>query len=273
NHHLEICRRCRGWPEEVPRFFRGGLGRAAGHFFDPQTSRPSADNERCREQRWWGPWGGPSMKRLALSLGLAATLLMLAPGMITAYGGSVQAAVFHFPVILSGANENPATGSPGTGTGFVDIDQDANTLHVSFSFSGLEGPTTLAHIHCCIAPPGNTGIATAVPFFPGFPTGVTSGSYDHVFDMSQASTWNPAFIAANGGTTTGAASALIRGALAGLAYLNVHTSAFPSGEIRAFLILQTPGPSSIPTLSGWALIAFAALLILSTFVYLRKRTA
>ena len=220
------------------------------------------------------------MKRFALALGFAVALLGLAPALITAYGGSVAQALdggpqfLSFPVTLSGANENPANGSPATGSGFVQIDPATHQLHINVSFSGLTGPTIAAHIHCCIAPPGNTGVATTVPAFPGFPLGVTSGSYDGILDMTQASSWNPAFIVANGGTTAGAESALVSGAVAGRAYLNIHTTTFPPGEIRAFLVLQQGGgggASSIPTLSGWALVAFAALLILTAFVYLRKR--
>src|SRR5262245_47911374 len=102
------------------------------------------------------------MKRLALSFGFAAALLALAPGLITGYGGSVQAA-FHFPVTLTGPNENPPNNSLGIGTGFVDIDSTAHTFRVSVTFSGLTGTTTMAHIHCCVTPPGIAGVATTVP--------------------------------------------------------------------------------------------------------------
>jgi hypothetical protein len=72
---------------------------------------------------------------------------------------------------------------------------------------------------------------------------VTSGSYSMLFDMTQASTWNPAFITASGGTTAGAEAALAAGATAGEAYLNIHSTAFPGGEIRGFLV---PAPVTAP---------------------------
>src|SRR5262249_29264346 len=160
------------------------------------------------------------MKRFARSLIVAAAILGLAPTLISGYGGSVaQAAVLRFPVTLSGANENPANGSLATGSGIVEFETLTHQLHVNVVFSGLTSGTTMAHIHCCIAPPGNIGVATTVPTFPGFPLGVTSGAYSVTLDMTQASSWNPAFIAAHGGTTAGAESALVAGAVAGQAYL------------------------------------------------------
>jgi hypothetical protein len=203
------------------------------------------------------------MKRFALSLSLAAAMLVFA---------SVAQAGIRYVVVLSGANENPPTASAGTGAGFVDIDTTTHQLQVNVVFSGLTSGTTASHIHCCIAPPGNANVATTVPSFPGFPLGVTSGTYNHILDTTQASSWNPSFITANGGTPAGAEAALAAGAAAGQAYLNIHTSNFPGGEIRGFLILQQQGgPSGIPTLSEWAFVALGVLLILSAFVYLRKR--
>jgi hypothetical protein len=64
---------------------------------------------------------------------------------------------------------------------------------------------------------------------------VTSGSYSMIFDMTQTSTWNPAFISANGNTPAGAEAALVAGAAAGRVYLNIHSSFALGGEIRGFL--------------------------------------
>jgi hypothetical protein len=108
-------------------------------------------------------------------------------------------------------------------------------MTVDAAFSGLTTPNIAAHIHCCVAAPGNTGVATTVPTFTGFPTGVTSGTYSRTFDMLDLSSYNPAFVAANGGTAASAAAALLAGLEAGQAYLNIHTTTFPPGEIRGFL--------------------------------------
>jgi CHRD domain/PEP-CTERM motif len=156
-----------------------------------------------------------------------------------------------YNVILTGPGESPANASTGTGFAVVTIDTTANTLKiVSDTFSGLFGVTTASHIHCCTASPGvgTAGVATQVPFFAGFPIGVTAGSYSMIFDMTQASTWNPAFITANGGTAAGAESALAAGVAAGDAYLNIHSNVFPGGEIRGFLepvLVRTPEPGTL----------------------------
>ena len=36
------------------------------------------------------------------------------------------------------------------------------------------------------APPGNVGVATTTPSFPGFPLGVTAGTFSNIFDTSLA---------------------------------------------------------------------------------------
>jgi CHRD domain len=140
-----------------------------------------------------------------------------------------------FTASLDGPSENPPVPSPGTGTALIDFDLTTHTLSVQASFEDLVGPTTVAHIHCCVAPPGNAGVATTTPSFPNWPTGVMSGSYSMVFDTTLASTYNPAFVADNGGSVTAAEAALFAGIAAGMAYFNIHTEFRPGGEIRGFL--------------------------------------
>jgi hypothetical protein len=138
-----------------------------------------------------------------------------------------------FTTTLTGANEVPANASPGIGSAVVTLNGDM--LTVSVSFSGLLGNTTASHIHCC-APLGmNAMVATTTPTFPGFPLGVQAGSYTQTFDLTLASSYNPAFITAHGGTVTQAEADLIAGLLGGQTYLNIHTNLFPGGEIRGQL--------------------------------------
>jgi hypothetical protein len=143
--------------------------------------------------------------------------------------------------------ESPATGSSGTGFAIVTIDTAAQTMEVNVTFSGLTSGTTASHIHCCIAPGGNAGVVTTTPTFPGFPLGVTSGSYDQTFDLTSASSYNPAFVTAIG-SVSNAEAALLAGLSAGEAYLNIHTTNFPGGEIRGFLLA-----SAVPEPSTWAM--------------------
>jgi CHRD domain len=86
-------------------------------------------------------------------------------------------------------------------------------------------------------------VATTTPTFAGFPLGVTAGTYHIILDLTLATSWNAAFIAANGGTTAGAEAALAAGLNAGNTYLNIHTNVFPGGEIRGFLIPVRPTDS------------------------------
>jgi CHRD domain/PEP-CTERM motif len=159
-------------------------------------------------------------------------------------------------VTLDGPSEFPANASPGTGFATVNFDDSANTLFVDLVFSGLLGTTTASHIHAATAVPGAgaAGVATTTPTFPGFPLGVTSGSYTVTLDLTSASSYNPAYITANGGTTAGAEAALAAAMAAGEAYLNIHTTVVPGGEIRGFLT-PVPEPSSL----GLAVLGGAAL--------------
>lgn len=180
------------------------------------------------------------MMRTALLTLLTALSLVAAP--------ASNAALIHFEVELFGFNEVPANASPGTGTAEVDIDTVAMTMTIDVDFMNLLGMTTIAHIHCCVlVPPDNAGVATQVPTFIGFPAGVASGSYSNTFDLLDEASYNPAFVAAHGGTAQGAFDFLFAGMLAGQSYLNIHTNMFPGGEIRGTLI-QVPEPAALSLL-------------------------
>ena len=165
-----------------------------------------------------------------------------------------HAAPVHYLVTLSGPNESPPNASPGTGTGTVDIDAVAHTLKLHVSFSGLIGTTTASHIHAAtaVAGAGTAGVATTTPTFAGFPLGVTAGVYDITLDMTQASSYNPSYVTAHGGTTAQAEIDLFQAITDGKAYLNIHTGGtggFPGGEIRGFLV-PAPTPTDRTTWGG-----------------------
>ena len=202
------------------------------------------------------------MKLWAVASALIAAALSVVPA---------AAATIPFSAILSPANEVPPTASTGSGTAILDLDVVAHTLRVQIAFSGLvpTAPagspvgTTASHIHCCLTSPFatgvNAGVATTTPTFAGFPLGVLAGTYDNTLDLTSASSYNPAFVTSPlvGGSVANAEATLINGLLSGLTYLNVHTNAFPGGEIRGFVV-QVPEPETYALLlAGLAMIGIA----------------
>jgi hypothetical protein len=103
---------------------------------------------------------------------------------------------------LSGAAQVPPNSSSGSGTAAIKLDGDI--LSWVITYSGLTGPVTGAHFHGPAAANANSGVV--VPF---------AGSLGSPIQGSQRLT--PTQIAQ------------LR---SGLWYVNLHTAAFPGGEIR-----------------------------------------
>jgi len=179
------------------------------------------------------------MKRILFVICILASAILFLP--------SAEATLITYEAYLSGPNESPPNASPGTGYALVDIDTVANTMYVNVTFSGLLGTTTASHIHAATAVPftGTAGVATTTPYFTGFPIGVTSGTYINTFDLLAASSYNPSYVTANGGTPASAEAALLAAMAAGEAYFNIHTTYKTGGEIRGFLTVKVPEPSTM----------------------------
>lgn len=111
-----------------------------------------------------------------------------------------------FSTILSGAAEVPPNASPGTGFASLTLNNAQTQLTYSITYSGLAGTVTASHIHQA-AVGANGGVIFG--FSP--PIGTTSGAFGGVIAVS------PAQVAT---------------LFAGLYYVNLHTSAFPGGELR-----------------------------------------
>jgi hypothetical protein len=156
---------------------------------------------------------------------------------------------------LSGLQEVPPNSSPATGTGSVTVDTVANQLHYDISFSGLQTAEVGAHIHGFADIGQNAGILENLP--PGSP---------------KIGTWNYS-------------EAREADILAGLTYVNIHSSDFPGGEIRgqiAPLLAGCPGtPTATPTAapqvtapSGpWSIFGIALPALLLLLLRRRRREA
>jgi hypothetical protein len=176
------------------------------------------------------------MKHVLSVLALAAVAGLAAP----AYAQTYRA-------VASGAEESPPNTSPGDSV--LTIELSGSNLMVDMPFEDLKGTTQAAHIHCCTTE-AFTGVAPIALPFKDFPTGVTSGSYSMSIPLYEEASYDPAFLKENGGTVKGAASALVDGIVANEAYVNIHTTAYPNGEIRGFLVA-----APIPEPAEWAMLA------------------
>lgn len=164
------------------------------------------------------------------------------------------AAVTSYSANLDGPSEDPPNASTAVGFSIVTIDTTLNTMRVQALFNGLLGLSTNAHIHgpTAVAGTGTAGVMTSTPTFASFPSGVTSGFYDQTFNMTLTSSYSAGFLAANGGSTSAAFASLHSALGSQKAYFNLHSSAFPGGEIRGFYTV-VPEPSSA-ALAGFAVI-------------------
>ena len=174
---------------------------------------------------------------------LAASIALLA-----AVAPSANAGILRFEATLSPLNETPAVGgSSGTGFATLDYDDVAHTLLVNATWSGLTGPTTVAHIHCCGLPTTTAAVAVTPGTFPGFPTGLTSGSYTSpLLSLTTATTFTPGFVTTfAGGNLANAEGTLLQSFRDGTAYFNIHSTFAPGGEIRGTVQVPEPGVLSL----------------------------
>lgn len=168
-----------------------------------------------------------------------ANLLLTCAFVALAASPLAHATPIVYTATLAGSNEVPPNAS--TATGAATFTLNGNSLQIQLTFSGLSAIAAAGHIHCC-APQGVNAIV-AVPFA-GLPSAL-SGTYNNTVDLTQASTYNPAFITSNGGTALTAEAALIAGLNSGNTYANIHDAPnFNGGEIRG-QIAATPEPNSL----------------------------
>ena len=178
----------------------------------------------------------------------------------------VSADTITYSTPLNAASESAVVASPAIGFAIVTINTMTQTIEVNVTFSGLTSGNTATLIHCCTATPGagNASVASTTPTLFGFPSGETAGSYDQVFDLTAASTYNPAFVTAEGGLAN-AETALLAGLADGDAYLNIHTENFEGGEIRGFFLPEVAVGAPEPSSLGLFSIGLLALAVATKF--------
>jgi CHRD domain/PEP-CTERM motif len=137
--------------------------------------------------------------------------------------------------------------SPGTGYGTVTFNTAADTLTVALTFTGLTSPTVIpagvpgaAHIHFGTPPPpgGPILFPFVEPYANDFPLGVTSGTY--------ATTLTAASLIPDPADGINTFAQAVNAIEAGHTYFNIHTVAFPGGEIAGQIV---PEPASLTLLT------------------------
>lgn len=129
-----------------------------------------------------------------LSLAVSAGFLFAAP---------LSAEVHTYRFDLDGSQEVPPNNSNGTAQAIVTIDTDNGTLTWSVRYQDLSGPPTAAHFHGPAPRGSNAGPQVFLDHNQNPMQGSTTISSQQIIDL-----------------------------LNGLWYVNIHTEAFPPGEIR-----------------------------------------
>lgn len=131
---------------------------------------------------------------------------------------SASAAILRLRAELLAVNEVPANPSTATGRAIVFYDTDTRRYTATVSVSGLSAALTGSHIHEALAGangPVVTDFGAAAAYANSGPGGFYSGTFT--------------------GTYTGDVGKLLGAG----AYVNVHSTTYPGGEIRGQLVLET----------------------------------
>lgn len=148
--------------------------------------------------------------RLSYRPAVAALLALAVAGLLTACGGSDDDLPFAFSATLTGAEALPSNASTATGIGLITVDPDGRTTTASVLVTGMADND--AHIH----------------------EAVTRTNGPMVFPLAKAPgavVWST-----RAALTPAQLSALKHGAY----YIDVHSAAFPGGEIRGQVVWSLP---------------------------------
>jgi len=134
---------------------------------------------------------------------LLAVIAIAVPGLATAD----TTLVFH----LDGATATPPAMTPAFGDGVVTIDEATRRVTLSGTYHDLLADAFAAHIH---------GLLGGMPLLIGLDI---TGGRDGTLSLDET-----------------VSTAEIEEILSGETWVNVHTSAYPSGEIAGFIVVPEP---------------------------------
>jgi hypothetical protein len=117
-------------------------------------------------------------------------------------GGEIRGQIVPLVLPLDSQQEVPANASPAIGCALASYSSPNNDLSFDLQYFGLSAAETGAHIHGFAPPGGNAGVLLNLPL-----------------GARKIGVWNFGPVARDN-------------VLAGLAYFNIHSAAFPGGEIR-----------------------------------------
>lgn len=169
------------------------------------------------------------MLKRCLKLSLLLMLLGLLPSMAQAQGN------LRFKATLIGFEEVPAISTTGTGTFEMRIDFGDTSFDYTLSYSGLTGSVLQAHTH--IAQKGVNGgimiffctnLGNGPAGTQACPQSGTVGGTITAVDVIGG--------AAAQGVSPGEFAEALKAIREGAAYVNVHSTLFPGGEIRGQIV-------------------------------------
>ena len=167
---------------------------------------------------------------------------------------AAHAIVYQFNATLNAANEvrpgQPAVVSNGNGVATLFYDTASNSYDFALSVFSLTGAATAYHIHGAATTTENAPVRIgldAAPF-----VALNSGG---TLLVGGNSVMAPASIPATPATATNAghpSMSFLQMLQGGLAYVNVHTSAYSGGEVRGqlFQVAVVPEPGSYALMLG-----------------------
>ena len=133
-------------------------------------------------------------------------LAAVAAAGLVSFGAHAQPAQYH--AALSAGTEVPPNTSEGSGNATATLDKSAGTLSYEITYQGLSGPPTAMHFHGPAGPGQNSGVQVPIPAPLTSPVKGTTGKLsDQQIQQLTAGQW----------------------------YVNIHTKAHPSGELRGQL--------------------------------------